>query len=166
METELMGNQLTGWAVEETLWAALDHPLSTAMYEGHCAGNRQSAVRGVVVCYTPTLDVLRRAAAEHKSLIISREHPFYLHGGLYYEYCTGGLEAAMKDDPVVQAKRDLIDANNMIGERKGFVMISHEGFEEWGMEDFAGWLKPLVPEVPIEWIPTGDPFQIPPLHKA
>jgi putative NIF3 family GTP cyclohydrolase 1 type 2 len=119
MRNEIMGRELTGWAVEQMLWASLDHPLSTAMYEGLCAGNDQSAVRGVVVCYTPTLDVLRRAAAEHKNLIISREHPFYLHGGLYYAYCTGGLEAAMKDDPVVQAKRDLINANNMMVYRFG-----------------------------------------------
>ena len=114
-----MANELTGWAVEQMLWAALDHPLSTAMYEGHCAGAAQSAVQGVVVCYTPTLDLLRRAAAEHKNLIISREHPFYLHGGIYYEYCTRGLEEAMKDDPVAQAKRDLINANKLMIYRFG-----------------------------------------------
>jgi putative NIF3 family GTP cyclohydrolase 1 type 2 len=119
MGNELMGTELTGWAVEQMLWAELDHPLSTAMYEGQCAGKNQSVVRGVVVCYTPTLDVLRRAAAEHKNLIISREHPFYLHGGVYYEYCTRGLEAAWKDDPVVQAKRDLIDANKLMVYRFG-----------------------------------------------
>lgn len=52
------------------------------------------------------------------------------------------------------------DAMNL-GERKGLVMIAHERLEEWGMEDFANWLKPLVSEVPIEWIPTGDPFKVP-----
>jgi len=50
-----------------------------------------------------------------------------------------------------------------LGERKGVVMISHEGLEEWGMELCAGWLKPLVPELPVEWIPTGDPFLVPSL---
>jgi putative NIF3 family GTP cyclohydrolase 1 type 2 len=48
-----------------------------------------------------------------------------------------------------------------LGEKKGLVMISHEGLEEWGMEDFAGWLKPIVPELPVEWVPTGDPFEVP-----
>jgi hypothetical protein len=43
-------------------------------------------------------------------------------------------------------------------------MISHEGLEEWGMEDFAGWLKPIVPEVPVEWVGTGDPFEVPPVR--
>lgn len=50
-----------------------------------------------------------------------------------------------------------------LGERKGVIMISHEGLEEWGMELCAGWLKPLVPELPVEWIPTGDPFLVPSL---
>jgi putative NIF3 family GTP cyclohydrolase 1 type 2 len=51
-----------------------------------------------------------------------------------------------------------------LGEKKGVIMISHEGLEEWGMEDFAAWLKPIVPELPIEWVPTGDPFEVPSLR--
>ena len=60
--------------------AALGHPMSTAMYEGLCAGNSQTLVKGIVVCYAPTVEVLRRATAEGRNLIISREHPFFLHG--------------------------------------------------------------------------------------
>jgi hypothetical protein len=45
------------------------------------------------------------------------------------------------------------------------VMISHEGLEEWGMQSCAEWLKPLVPEVPVEWVPSGDPFQVPAIRK-
>jgi hypothetical protein len=51
-----------------------------------------------------------------------------------------------------------------LGEKKGLVMISHERLEEWGMETCAGWLKPLVPELPVEWISTGDPFKVPPVR--
>jgi hypothetical protein len=105
--------------VELLLNAALGHPMSTAMYEGLCAGNAQSVARGVVVCYAPTLDVLRRAASERKTLIISREHPFFLHGGLNYAYTTGGLEAALKGDPVVAAKREIIATNKMMIYRFG-----------------------------------------------
>lgn len=50
-----------------------------------------------------------------------------------------------------------------LGYKKGVVMISHEGLEEWGMESCAAWLKPLVPEVPVQWLSTGDPFQVPTL---
>ena len=28
--------------------------------------------------------------------------------------------------------------------------------EDMGMNEFAGWLKPFVPEAPIRWIPTTD----------
>jgi hypothetical protein len=29
------------------------------------------------------------------------------------------------------------------------------------MEDFAQWFRPAVPEVPVEWISSGDPFYVP-----
>ena len=51
-----------------------------------------------------------------------------------------------------------------LGQKKGIVMISHEGLEEWGMQWFAEWLRPAIPEVPVEWISSGDPFNIPPVR--
>ena len=51
-----------------------------------------------------------------------------------------------------------------LGMKKGLVMISHEGLEEWGMQVCADWLRPVIPEIPVEWIATGDPFQIPPIR--
>jgi putative NIF3 family GTP cyclohydrolase 1 type 2 len=48
-----------------------------------------------------------------------------------------------------------------LGQKKAVVMISHQALEEWGMETCAGWLKPLVPEVPVQWIASGDPFLVP-----
>jgi putative NIF3 family GTP cyclohydrolase 1 type 2 len=99
--------------------AALGHPMSTATYEGPCAGNTQTQVTGIAVCYAPTIEILHRAVAEKRNLIISREHPFYLHGGLNYAYTTGGLEAALMDDAVVKAKRAFINANKMMVYRYG-----------------------------------------------
>jgi putative NIF3 family GTP cyclohydrolase 1 type 2 len=110
---------MTGRTAELILNAGLGHPMSTAMYEGLCAGNAQTAVKAVAVCYMPTLNLLRRAATEGRNLIISREHPFFLHGGLNYSYTTGGLEAALKDDPVVQAKREVINTNKLMVYRIG-----------------------------------------------
>lgn len=52
-----------------------------------------------------------------------------------------------------------------LGQKKAVVMISHEGLEEWGMEAFAEWLRPEVPEVPVEWISSGDPFYVPPVKE-
>ena len=109
-----MDSELTGRTADLIVCAALGDPMSTARYEGLCAGNANSQVLGVAVCYAPTLDLLRRAAAEKKNLIVAREHPYFLHGGLYYSYGTDGLEAAMRDDPVVRAKREIINAHQLM----------------------------------------------------
>src|SRR5260370_8542778 len=106
--------ELTGWTLNLMLRASLGDPMTTAMYEGLCAGNALSRVLGVMVCYAPTLDLLRRAAAERKNLIISRKHPFFLHGGLHYTYRTDGLESAMKDDPGGRAKPEIITPNHLL----------------------------------------------------
>jgi putative NIF3 family GTP cyclohydrolase 1 type 2 len=50
--------------------------------------------------------------------------------------------------------RDTIAA----GQHKGMILIGHVVSEEPGMGMCAEWLKQLVPEVPVEWIPAGDPF--------
>jgi len=44
------------------------------------------------------------------------------------------------------------------GANKGAIFISHQASEDVGMEWFARWLKPLVPEVPIQYISTTDEF--------
>src|SRR5260370_11559403 len=111
--------ELTGWTLNLMLRASLGDRMPHGMYEGLWAGNAHSRVLGVMVCYAPTLDLLRRAAAERKNLIISREHPFFLHGGWHYAYGTDGLESAMKDDPVVRAKREIITANQLMIYRYG-----------------------------------------------
>jgi hypothetical protein len=43
---------------------------------------------------------------------------------------------------------------------KGLIAINHERFEEWAEESAPAWLKPLVPEVPIEFISAGDPYWV------
>lgn len=56
--------------------------------------------------------------------------------------------------------RDAVSA----GLHKGLIMISHQALEEWGMQDFAEWLKPAVPGLPVEWLNSGDPFEVPALR--
>ncbi len=109
-----MDYPITGRTAELLLNAALVEPMSTAMYEGLCAGSEGDPVTGVVVCYAPTFELLSRAATEHKTMIVSREHPYYLHGGLNYGYTTGGLEAALRGDPVIAAKREVITTNHLM----------------------------------------------------
>jgi len=44
------------------------------------------------------------------------------------------------------------------GRKKGMIMLGRVMSEEPGMNVCAGWLKALVPEVPVRWIPAGDPY--------
>jgi putative NIF3 family GTP cyclohydrolase 1 type 2 len=114
-----MDSRPTGRTVELLLNSAFGDPMTTAKYEGLCAGDPNLEVSGVAVCYAPTVENLRRAVAEQRNLFISREHPFFLHGGPNYSYVTEGLETAIKDDPVVEAKRDFIAAHNLMVYRFG-----------------------------------------------
>ena len=47
---------------------------------------------------------------------------------------------------------------NTAGERKGMILVGHWVSEDQGMRLCADWLKTFIPEVPVEWIPAGDPF--------
>ena len=41
---------------------------------------------------------------------------------------------------------------------KGLILLGDEASEEPGSGEMAEWLKGFVTEVPIEWIPAGEPF--------
>jgi hypothetical protein len=41
---------------------------------------------------------------------------------------------------------------------KGLIVLGHVPSEESGMARCAGWLKAFVPEVPIDYMPAGEPF--------
>ena len=44
------------------------------------------------------------------------------------------------------------------GARKGAIFISHQSGEDEGMNEFASWSQPFLPEIPVRYIPTGDEF--------
>jgi putative NIF3 family GTP cyclohydrolase 1 type 2 len=50
--------------------------------------------------------------------------------------------------------RDIV----LSGANKGAIFMSHSSGEDLGMEEHARWLKPIVTEVPIQFIPTTDEF--------
>jgi NIF3 (NGG1p interacting factor 3) len=129
--------------------------MTTARYEGLCAGNPNMEVTGAAVCYAPTVEFLRRAARERRNLVISREHPFFLHGGVNYSYTTEDLEAALQGDPVVEAKRDFIAAHKLMVYRCG------AAWDQFRPDAQYRALARALGLAPIEWIPTGDPFEVP-----
>lgn len=50
--------------------------------------------------------------------------------------------------------RDLVHA----GRNKGLILVGRSLSEEAGMNACAGWLKTIVSDVPVRWLPAGDPY--------
>jgi putative NIF3 family GTP cyclohydrolase 1 type 2 len=44
------------------------------------------------------------------------------------------------------------------GQPHGVVLLGHMMSEDWGMQEVADWLKTFLADVPIAWIPAGEPF--------
>jgi len=44
------------------------------------------------------------------------------------------------------------------GRQKALIMLSHVPSEQFGMDECAKWLRTFVTEVPVDFIPTKDPF--------
>lgn len=45
-----------------------------------------------------------------------------------------------------------------IGQPKGTILLGHMMSEDWGMQEVADWFHTFLNDVPIEWIPAGEPF--------
>jgi putative NIF3 family GTP cyclohydrolase 1 type 2 len=176
------------------------------------AGNRDSEVKGIVTTYAPSVEVLHKAVAAGKNMIISRESPFWSRpnsiapggtgpggvqpgppgfqnivrpaagpGGANAGRAGGGAAGAqgapdaagargggrgqsMDNDPVYTAKRDYIAANNLIVYRL---------FENWnarqpdpqllGLLKALGWDKNFKPPEGVPWATHNAAFvTIPP----
>jgi len=57
----------------------------------------------------------------------------------------------------VEYARDAVTA----GRQKALIILGHVPSEERGMKECAQWLKSFIPEVPIEYLPGGEPFWSP-----
>jgi len=57
----------------------------------------------------------------------------------------------------VEYARDAVAA----GRNKALIILGHVPSEESGMKECARWLKTFIPEVPVEYLPGGEPFWSP-----
>ena len=62
-----------------------------------------------------------------------------------------------RDWEAAEYVRDAVAA----GQQKALIQLPHEGGEEAGMDECARWLREFVSEVPIKFVPSGDPFWMP-----
>ncbi len=55
---------------------------------------------------------------------------------------------------LVEYAQDMIAS----GKKKALILLGHVVSEQAGMKYFTEWLKPLVPELPIQFVPAAEPF--------
>jgi putative NIF3 family GTP cyclohydrolase 1 type 2 len=83
-------------------------------------------------------------------------------------YGSHGLDGNMKPMPwadallVSEAREydsfEYVRDTVLSGAKKGAIFISHVSGEDEGMNEFARWIRPFVPEAPVRYIPTTDEF--------
>lgn len=86
------------------------------------------------------------------------------YAGHYIEQCMQALPNVdvlivfeWREWEAAEYMRDAIAS----GQKKALIRLPHEGGEEAGMEECARWPRTFVTEVPIGFIPSGDPFWMP-----
>lgn len=99
--------RLTAREIIERIQKNVGVPWRTETVDTFKAGNPDTPVTGIAVTMMATLDVLERAAASGKSLIITHEPTFYNHLDT-----TDKLKK--QDDPVLSAKQEFIKKHGLV----------------------------------------------------
>jgi hypothetical protein len=71
-----------------------------------------------------------------------------------------GVDAIIGGEPVEWEAGPYFDDVIASGQRKTLILLGQQASAEPGSGEVAAWLKPLAPEVPVEWVPAGEPFWI------
>jgi putative NIF3 family GTP cyclohydrolase 1 type 2 len=99
------GGALTAGAVIDRIKANVGVPWMAETVDKVIAGSPDIVVRGIATTMMATFDVVQRAAAAGKNMVITHEPTFYSH-----------LDAtdALEEDPTFQAKRDFIRSHDVV----------------------------------------------------
>ncbi len=89
---------------------------------------------------------------------IALTHGFLLVPALEEALKEPGIDVVVTGEPVEWEAHPYFDDWITAGFGKGMVMLGSEGSEEPGSREVAAWLKSFIKEVPVEWIPAGEPF--------
>src|SRR5207247_6735189 len=77
----------------------------------------ETELPGTQTTWTRPLDVLRRAVAAKRNMIVTRESPYWLHETATPEFSGSGNapnREAFTKDPTYQFKRGFIEKNNLV----------------------------------------------------
>jgi putative NIF3 family GTP cyclohydrolase 1 type 2 len=126
--------------------------------DGFKAGSPETAVRGIATTAMATMDVLRQASKAGLNLIVTHEPTFYgIRDGAPPVPGGRGPIANAADDPVLKAKKEFIEKNNLV------VLRLHDHWQArkesdltGGLADSLGWSGHRVPgEVMMYDIPAA-----------
>ena len=133
-------NPLTARQVIERIQKQIKVSLPENTVDTFKAGDPDKPVTGIAVTMMATYDVLERAAAAGKNLIITHEPTFYNHRDTT-------AELAQANDPVLAAKQDFIEKHGLV------VWRFHDGWHRrkpdgilLGMTQALGWVDYQSPE--------------------
>jgi putative NIF3 family GTP cyclohydrolase 1 type 2 len=114
------------------------------------AGDADTAVHGIAVTMMATLDVLERAVAAGKNMIITHEPTFYVHQD---------TTAEIQNDPTLKYKLDFIRKNNIaIFRFHDHWHARHPDGIAIGMMQQLGWEKNVDPQDPKRFVFSGQPL--------
>lgn len=108
------------------------------------SGTAGTPVKGIATTMMATLDVVQRAAAAGRNMVITHEPTFYSH-----EDNT----APLKDDPTYKFKQEFLDRNNMVVFRfhDHWHLHQPDGIAT-GMTKALGWEKNVDPQNPRQFL--------------
>jgi putative NIF3 family GTP cyclohydrolase 1 type 2 len=141
---------LTAGQVIERIKANVGIPWRAQTVDNIIAGAAETPVKGIATTMMATLDVVRRAAASGKNMVITHESTFFSHQDRTEE---------LLQDPTYQFKLDFLNKNNMI------VFHFHDHWHgrrpdgvATGMIRELGWEKNADPQNPRTFTFPGTPL--------
>ena len=152
---------ITAQAIVERIHQKLGSGWKDPSVDTFLAGNRDSEVKGIVTTYAPSLEILRKAVAGGKNMIISRESPFWTHP--VGQGAGRGAQQSMDSDLTFRTKRDYIASNNLIVYRfRDNWNARRPNPQLQGLAKALGWEKLYKPSGGEPWARNNGFFAIPP----
>jgi putative NIF3 family GTP cyclohydrolase 1 type 2 len=131
---------LTAGQVIDRIKANVGVPWRTETVDTIKAGSADTAVRGIATTMMATLDLLQRASAAGRNMVITHEPTFYSHLD---------TTADLANNPTYEFKREFIEKNRMVVFRFHDHWHAHrpDGIAQ-GMMQALGWEKNADPDHP------------------
>jgi putative NIF3 family GTP cyclohydrolase 1 type 2 len=142
--------QLTAGKLVERIRNQVGVPWRAQTVDRILAGDANTIVRGIAVTMMATLDVIERAVAAGRNMIITHEPTFYVHQDTTQE---------IHNDPTLKYKLDFIRKNNVAVFRfHDHWHARHPDGIATGMMQELGWEKNIDPADPKRFLFNGEPL--------